>query len=39
MDFALSEQQQLIRTEVRSLARKFDWSYWRELDRTGTYPA
>jgi len=38
MDFALSEQQQLMRTEVRSLARKFDWSYWRELDRTGTYP-
>lgn len=38
MEFALSEQQQLIRTEVRSLARQFDWGYWRELDRTGTYP-
>ena len=38
MDFALSEQQQLMRTEVRNLARQFDWAYWRELDRTGTYP-
>ena len=38
MDFALTEQQQLIRTEVRHLARKFDWSYWRELDRSGEYP-
>ena len=38
MDFALTEQQQLIRTQVRNLARKFDWQYWRELDRTGEYP-
>ncbi|ETX09120.1 acyl-CoA dehydrogenase family protein [Candidatus Entotheonella palauensis] len=38
MDFALTEEQQLIRTEVASLARKFDWSYWRELDSTGEYP-
>jgi acyl-CoA dehydrogenase len=38
MDFTLTEQQQLIRTEVRHLARKFDWSYWRELDRSGEYP-
>lgn len=38
MDFALTEEQQLIRTQVRSLARQFDWSYWRELDRTGAYP-
>ena len=38
MDFALSDEQQLIRTEVRNLARKFDWSYWRELDSTGEYP-
>jgi alkylation response protein AidB-like acyl-CoA dehydrogenase len=38
MDFALSEQQQLMRTEVRHLARQFAWSYWRELDRTSTYP-
>ena len=38
MDFALSEQQQLMRTEVRHLARQFAWSYWRELDQTSTYP-
>src|SRR5688572_21926156 len=38
MDFAFTEQQQLIRTEVRNLARKFDWSYWRELDRSAAYP-
>jgi acyl-CoA dehydrogenase len=38
MDFALTEEQQLIRTEVGSLARKFDWGYWRELDSTGEYP-
>ena len=38
MDFALSEQQQLMRTEVRNLARQFAWSYWRELDRTSAYP-
>ncbi len=38
MDFALTEEQQLIRTEVGNLARKFDWSYWRELDNTGEYP-
>jgi acyl-CoA dehydrogenase len=38
MDFALSEQQQLMRAEVRHLARQFAWSYWRELDRTSAYP-
>jgi acyl-CoA dehydrogenase len=38
MDFALSEEQELIRTQVRNLARKFDWGYWRELDRSGEYP-
>jgi len=38
MDFALTEEQQLIRTEVANLARKYDWSYWRELDSTGEYP-
>ena len=38
MDFALTEEQELIRSEVRNLARKFDWSYWRELDDTGEYP-
>ena len=38
MDFALTEEQQLIRAEVGHLARKFDWSYWRELDKSGQYP-
>lgn len=38
MDFALTEEQKLIRTQVAHLARKFDWSYWRELDSTGEYP-
>ena len=38
MDFALTDEQQLIRTEVRNLSRKFDWSYWREVDSTGEYP-
>ncbi len=38
MDFAPTEEQELIRTEVRSLASKFDWSYWREVDSTGEYP-
>lgn len=38
MDFALTEAQQLMRSEVRHLARQFDWSYWRELDRSGDYP-
>ena len=38
MDFALTEEQQLIRAEVASLARRFDWSYWRDLDSSGEYP-
>ncbi|MGQ4809522.1 Acyl-CoA dehydrogenase [Candidatus Entotheonellaceae bacterium PAL068K] len=38
MDFALTEEHELIRTEVRHLARKFDWHYWRELDSSGAYP-
>jgi acyl-CoA dehydrogenase len=38
MDFALTDAQQLIRTEIRNLSRKFDWSYWREVDSTGEYP-
>ena len=38
MEFAFTEQHELIRTEVRHLARKFDWGYWRELDRSGNYP-
>jgi acyl-CoA dehydrogenase len=38
MEFGFTEQHEIIRTEVRHLARKFDWQYWRELDRTGAYP-
>ena len=38
MDFALTEEQQLIRAEVANLARRFDWSYWRDLDSSGEYP-
>src|ERR671922_2507177 len=38
MDFAFTEEQSLIRTEVRHMARKFDWEYWRTKDKTGEYP-
>ena len=38
MEFGWTEQHEIIRTQVRHLARKFDWQYWRELDRTGAYP-
>jgi acyl-CoA dehydrogenase len=38
MDFGFTEEQELIRTEVRNLARKFDWEFWRNKDKTGEYP-
>jgi hypothetical protein len=38
MDFAFTDEQELIRTEVRNLARKFDWEYWQTKDKTGEYP-
>lgn len=38
MDFALSEQQELIRKEVATLARSFSPDYWLEHDRTHEYP-
>jgi alkylation response protein AidB-like acyl-CoA dehydrogenase len=38
MDFALTEQQELIRKEVATLARSFSADYWLERDRTATYP-
>jgi acyl-CoA dehydrogenase len=28
----------VVRTAARDLARKFDYDYWRERDRTATYP-
>lgn len=38
MDFAFTEEQQLIRTEVRNLAQRFDYTYWRDIDSTAEYP-
>jgi alkylation response protein AidB-like acyl-CoA dehydrogenase len=38
VDFALTEQQELIRKEVATLARSFSLDYWREKDRTAEYP-
>lgn len=38
MDFALTEQQELIRKEVATLARSFAPDYWLEKDRRAEYP-
>ncbi len=38
MDFAFTDQQELIRKEVASLARSFSAEYWREKDRKAEYP-
>jgi acyl-CoA dehydrogenase len=38
MEFALTEQQELIRKEVGVLARSFSADYWLERDRTAEYP-
>lgn len=38
MDFNWTDEQQMIRTQVRELARRFDLEYWRERDKTGEYP-
>jgi alkylation response protein AidB-like acyl-CoA dehydrogenase len=38
MDFGLTEQQELIRKEVGTLARSFPPDYWLEKDRTAGYP-
>ena len=38
MDFALTEQQELIRKEVAMLARSFPADYWLEKDTSGDYP-
>ena len=38
MDFALTEQQELIRKEVAALARSFSLDYWLEKDRKAEYP-
>ena len=39
MDFQLTEQQELIRKEVATLARSFSFDYWLEKDRKAEYPA
>ena len=38
MDFALTEQQELIKKEVSALARTFSPDYWLEKDRKHEYP-
>ncbi|MBV9174573.1 MAG: acyl-CoA/acyl-ACP dehydrogenase [Chloroflexi bacterium] len=38
MDFALSELQQSVWRETLALAQSFGLDYWREHDRTETYP-
>jgi len=38
MDFQLTEQQELIRKEVATLARSFSLDYWLEKDRKHEYP-
>jgi alkylation response protein AidB-like acyl-CoA dehydrogenase len=38
MDFALTEQQELIRKEVATLARSFPADYWLDKDRKAEYP-
>jgi len=39
MEFELSEEQRMIRTEVRRLCDEFGDEYWRERDRRHEYPA
>jgi len=38
LDFGLSEEQEMIRTQVRQIADSFDLEYWREHDKTKEYP-
>ena len=38
MDFALTEEQQAIKSAVRDLCARFPDSYWRDLDRQRAYP-
>ena len=38
MDFALTEQHELIRKEVATLARSFSPDYWLEKDKKAEYP-
>lgn len=38
MDFALSPEREMMREQIRRLADSFPLEYWRECDRTATYP-
>ncbi|MBI2152304.1 MAG: acyl-CoA/acyl-ACP dehydrogenase [Candidatus Rokubacteria bacterium] len=38
MDFAFTEQQEMIKKEVAALARSFSLDYWLEKDRKAEYP-
>ena len=38
MDFGLSEEQEMISTQVRQIADSFDLNYWLERDKTKEYP-
>lgn len=38
MDFNWTEEQEMIRAQVRTIARDFDHEYWRERDASGEYP-
>jgi len=38
MDFRLTEEQRLIRRQIRELCAEFGDDYWREHDREGTFP-
>ncbi len=38
MDFGLTDEQQLIRDNVRQLASTFDLDYWRGCDKRAEYP-
>jgi len=38
MDFALTDDQQAIRTAVRDVCARFPDEYWRDLDRAHSYP-
>jgi len=35
---ALTDEHEFLRTQVRRLAERFDLEYWRQCDRTRTYP-
>lgn len=38
MDFALTDEQKMIADTARRVGERFGLEYWRELDRTKTYP-